>query len=297
MRQRAEGKASPLYPPTRPDSSGGGAAGPRYRAGRLYGDLKAGLQPRPREGEGRGKGTIAVLRKRSGGARTKGGTEAPTIDRGACYPLSWQAVDRDGGTIRDGDAMTPRWGSDGIMRSIDFVAAVAGLILLLPFMLITAVLIKATSPGPALFVQPRIGRHERPFNCLKFRTMAVGAPVAGTHEVPAAHVTPLGRSLRRLKIDELPQLINVALGEMSLVGPRPCLPSQTELIGERRIRGVFDIRPGVTGPAQVRGVDMSTPAALAELDKTWAESPTLSKYLTYVLQTAAGRGGGDRIRD
>lgn len=187
-----------------------------------------------------------------------------------------------------------RYGGTIILRIADVAASLTGLVLLLPVLLAVAVFVRVTSPGPALFIQTRVGRRETLFSCFKFRTMTVGAPVAGTHEVSASHVTRAGRILRKTKLDELPQLVNVLLGDMSLVGPRPCLTTQTELIRERRSRGVFDVRPGVTGPAQVQGVDMSTPAKLAELDETWSRQPALDRYLFYVVQTLAGSGRGDR---
>jgi lipopolysaccharide/colanic/teichoic acid biosynthesis glycosyltransferase len=151
-------------------------------------------------------------------------------------------------------------------RCIDvaFVAVVA--ILLWWLMAIAWIAVKLGSPGPGLFAQPRVGKNERVFTCYKFRTMRTGTPQAGTHEVPTTHITPVGRLLRRTKIDELPQIWNVARGEMSLVGPRPCLPNQVDLIGWRRKFGVFRCRPGITGLAQVQGVDMSEPERLARLD-------------------------------
>ncbi|MCK5750500.1 MAG: sugar transferase, partial [Oricola sp.] len=111
--------------------------------------------------------------------------------------------------------------------------------------------------------------------CYKFRTMAEDAPQAGTHEVAPGHITPLGRFLRKTKIDELPQVWNVARGEMNLVGPRPCLPSQTELIDRRRKLGVFECTPGVTGLAQVGGIDMSEPEKLARVDAEYCRLRTI----------------------
>jgi O-antigen biosynthesis protein WbqP len=122
------------------------------------------------------------------------------------------------------------------------------------------------------------------------------APQVATHEASAALVTPWGRFLRRTKLDELPQLWNVLKGEMSLVGPRPCLPTQTELIIERARRGVFAARPGITGLAQLQGIDMSTPRLLAETDAKMLAGLNLRAYLAYLLQTALGRGRGDRLR-
>lgn len=197
-----------------------------------------------------------------------------------------QPVGRDGGAPLQQAAI----------RALDLVAAVAGGVVTLPLVLVAAVLVKLDSPGPALFRQDRVGRGETIFICYKLRTMAQGTRVAGTHEVSAASVTTLGRWLRRLKIDELPQLWNVLRGEMSLVGPRPCLPSQTRLIEERRARGVYAVRPGITGRAQVDGLDMSTPVELAVEDAIWARSPNLADYLRLVFLTIAGKGRGDAIR-
>ncbi len=103
-------------------------------------------------------------------------------------------------------------------------------------------------------------------------------------------------ALRRTKLDELPQLWNVLKGEMSLVGPRPCLLNQHELIEERVKRGVFDVRPGITGLAQVNGIDMSTPKLLAETDARMLHANSIASYFRYIVLTVAGKGAGDRIR-
>lgn len=182
------------------------------------------------------------------------------------------------------------------IRALDVVAAFAGLVLTAPLVLGLAVAIRSGSPGPGLFAQTRLGQGERPFTCYKLRTMSVGTVSAATHEVSAAAVTPLGRTLRRLKLDELPQLWNVLIGEMSLVGPRPGLPTQLELREARRALRIFRLRPGVTGPGQVAGIDMSDPLRLATLDATFTNRPALTAYVKYVLLTVAGRGQGDRVR-
>ena len=106
----------------------------------------------------------------------------------------------------------------------------------------------------------------------------------------------LGRLLRKTKLDELPQLFNVLMGQMSLVGPRPCLPNQTELIEERLKRGVYDVRPGITGVAQVKDVDMSTPRKLARYDQVMVRRMNLRLYFKMIAATAVGKGRGDRIR-
>lgn len=182
-----------------------------------------------------------------------------------------------------------------VIRLLDILAALIGGILTFPLVLLAAVLVRLESPGPALFRQERVGRHEKSFVCFKLRTMVQGTRNVGTHDLSAASVTRVGRWLRRLKIDELPQLWNVLLGEMSLVGPRPCLPTQSRLVEERRVRGVYDVRPGITGRAQVIGLDMSTPVELSEEDAIWARRPNLGDYLRLVLLTVLGKGQGDAI--
>ncbi len=150
--------------------------------------------------------------------------------------------------------------------------------------------------GSPILRQVRIGRHQRPFVLVKFRTMRPGTAEVATHLADAAAITPWGRFLRRTKLDELPQLWNVLKGEMSLVGPRPCLPSQTELIRARERLGVFAVRPGITGLAQVLGVDMSEPERLAQLDARLAGELDVRSYLRYLLLTLSGSGQGDPIQ-
>lgn len=182
-----------------------------------------------------------------------------------------------------------------VIRILDVAASVVGLTICLPVLLVLFVLVRATSPGPAIFAQNRVGLREKTFVCLKLRTMVVGTPVAGSHEVSIAAVTPIGRVLRRLKLDELPQLWNVLRGDMSVVGPRPGLPLQLELLDARREKAIYAVRPGITGPGQVAGVDMSSPVALAELDATYAARPTIAAYLRYIWLTLVGHGRGDRV--
>ena len=150
--------------------------------------------------------------------------------------------------------------------------------------------------GSPLFRQERVGRHQKPFTLVKFRTMRPDTASVATHLADASAVTKLGHFLRRSKLDELPQLWNVLKGEMSLVGPRPCLFSQTELISERESRGVFNARPGITGFAQINGIDMSTPKLLAETDALMLKEMDLRAYFTFILRTVTGSGSGDRIK-
>ncbi|WP_281409275.1 sugar transferase [Chelativorans sp. Marseille-P2723] len=154
----------------------------------------------------------------------------------------------------------------GARRGLDVAIAIIILLPALPVMLVAAALIRATSKGPALFVQERLGRDCVPFRCYKLRTMYQHTPSVPTHEAHAGAITPVGRFLRMTKLDELPQLWNVIRGDMALVGPRPCLPDQRELISHRRRLGVFSSLPGITGLAQLRGIDMSQPELCAKTD-------------------------------
>lgn len=180
-------------------------------------------------------------------------------------------------------------------RFLEVLASGIGLILSSPVLLILIPLIRCTSIGPAIFRQERVGKEQKVFVCYKLRTMAAGTKQAGTHEVSASSVTGVGKVLRKTKLDELPQLWNVLCGEMSLVGPRPCLPSQLELIEEREKRGVFSVLPGITGLGQVRGIDMSVPERLAECDAEYVAKQSLGLDLSLLIQTVLGAGREDRV--
>ncbi|MEK1892631.1 MAG: sugar transferase [Rhizobium sp.] len=180
-----------------------------------------------------------------------------------------------------------------LKRLFDICAACLGLIVLAPVLVVLVVLVRRSSPGGALFLQERVGRAEVPFVCIKFRTMAAGSPNVGSHDAALSWITPLGRKLRAYKLDELPQLINVLRGEMSFVGPRPCLPTQHDVIAARRKRKVFSVRPGITGLAQLQGIDMSTPDALAEADARYIQKAGFWQDIVLVISTLAGRGTGD----
>lgn len=181
------------------------------------------------------------------------------------------------------------------MRAIDIMVALIVLIVLLPVFVVLWALIPLDSPGPAIFAQTRVGKRRAPFILYKFRTMKPDTVAAGTHEVSVSAVTGIGKFLRRTKLDELPQAINLLRGEMTLVGPRPSLPSQEELVNERANLGVFGIKPGITGYAQIRQIDMSRPQELARADYVFMKLQSLTLNLKIILLTAFGRGGGDRI--
>lgn len=182
-----------------------------------------------------------------------------------------------------------------MLRLVDFVLAALGLVLGLPVFLLI-LLVGFFDSGSPLFFQTRVGRGQRLFTLVKFRTMRVNTVSVATHLADVSAITRTGHFLRRTKLDELPQLWNVLTGDMSLVGPRPCLPNQTELIAERSKRRVFEARPGITGLAQVRGIDMSTPELLAETDAQMLRGLTFGAYCTYILLTLSGKGAGDRIK-
>jgi len=182
-----------------------------------------------------------------------------------------------------------------MQRMLDLALSTAGLLVGAP-VLLAVYLIGLFRLGPPLFRQERVGQHQRPFKILKFRTMKLNTPSLPSHQVDVCAVTPFGAFLRRTKIDELPQLWNVLKGEMSLVGPRPCLFSQTELISERAARGVFIVKPGITGLAQVNHIDMSTPKLLAETDAQMLKEWTSFAYFKYILMTVVGKGSGDVVK-
>jgi lipopolysaccharide/colanic/teichoic acid biosynthesis glycosyltransferase len=182
-----------------------------------------------------------------------------------------------------------------MIRAFDILFALLGIVLGMPVFLIVIVL-NLLDHGAPFFMQIRVGKNRQHFTLVKFRTMAKGTRSVGTHLVDPASITKLGSFLRKTKLDELPQLFNVLSGHMSLVGPRPCLPNQTELIRERSKRGVFDVPPGITGVAQISNVDMSTPRKLARYDQIMVKRMCLKIYFKMIIATAAGKGRGDRVR-
>lgn len=182
-----------------------------------------------------------------------------------------------------------------LIRTLDCSFALLGLIVGSPILLIVLIL-GIFDTGSPLFFQVRVGRDLKPFTLVKFRTMQLGTASVATHMADAAVVTSLGRFLRKTKLDELPQLWNVLKGDMSLVGPRPGLFNQTDLLRERALAGVLAVRPGITGLAQINGVDMSDPVRLARMDSEMIRGMTLRAYLRYILLTIIGRGRGDRIK-
>tara|TARA_R110001592_G_scaffold58694_3_gene177596 strand:+ start:689 stop:1246 length:558 start_codon:yes stop_codon:yes gene_type:complete len=181
-----------------------------------------------------------------------------------------------------------------VIRSLDVVFSFLGLTLSSPFLLLLY-FIGLFDTGSPIFRQERVGKNKKPFILVKFRTMMVDTESVASHLASNASITKFGHFLRRTKLDELPQLWNVLNGEMSLVGPRPCLFSQEELIFEREQRGVLNARPGITGLAQVNNIDMSTPKLLAETDAKMLASLSILAYFKYIFMTVSGKGAGDRV--
>lgn len=182
-----------------------------------------------------------------------------------------------------------------MIRFFDIFFSLLGLVLLSPIILIL-LLIGFLDTGSPIFYQERVGLNQVPFKLLKFRSMHLNTKSVATHLVQVNSITKWGSFLRKSKLDEIPQLVNVLIGEMSFVGPRPNLFNQTELIEERTIRGVYSRRPGITGLAQIQKVDMSTPSLLAETDQKMINQLNLVNYFKYIFLTIFGKGFGDRVR-
>ena len=180
-------------------------------------------------------------------------------------------------------------------RIFDILFSFFGLVLL-SLILIVLIIFGFFDTGSPIFRQERVGKGMKPFRLMKFRSMHVNAPSVATHLASASTITPFGSFLRKSKLDELPQLWNVFVGDMSLVGPRPNLFNQEELINERDSRGVYSVRPGITGLAQINKIDMSTPQLLAETDAKMIQDLNTLGYFKYIFLTVFGKGFGDRIK-
>lgn len=181
-----------------------------------------------------------------------------------------------------------------LKRAVDIAASLAGLLVLWPFLLAIGLAVRIDSPGPAIHWSSRVGRNNRLFRMPKFRTMRTDAPDVATHllENPERWVTPLGRFLRRTSLDELPQLWSVLVGDMSLVGPRPALYNQDDLVALRTEAGVERLRPGVTGWAQINGRDELPIPEKVRLDREYMDRMSLALDLRIILRTAAAAFSG-----
>jgi O-antigen biosynthesis protein WbqP len=171
-----------------------------------------------------------------------------------------------------------------MIRIFDFLFSLIGLIFLSP-LIILIFFIGLFDSGSPLFIQSRVGYNLKSFSLIKFRTMPKGVRSAGTHLMRNIKLSPFGNFLRRTKLDEIPQLLNVLFGDMSLVGPRPCLFNQKKLISERKKIGVFKVRPGITGLAQISGINMKMPTLLAKTDQKMIKDMSLYNYFYYIFKT------------
>ncbi len=171
-----------------------------------------------------------------------------------------------------------------MIRIFDIFISLIGLILLSP-LLILIYFIGLLDNGSPLFTQRRVGLNLQSFILIKFRTMPQKTRSVGTHLLKDLKLTSYGYFLRKTKVDEIPQLLNVFFGDMSLVGPRPCLLNQRKLINERKKRGVFKVRPGITGLAQISNVNMKTPTLLAKTDLRMIKNMNLFYYFYYIFRT------------
>ena len=181
-------------------------------------------------------------------------------------------------------------------KSFDYAVSILIFVLFWWLFLLIALVIKLSSEGPVIFAQNRVGLNGEAFICYKFRTMQVGTKVAATHEVSASHIIKFGSVLRKSKLDELPQIFNIIKNEMSFVGPRPCLPTQTELVNLRTDAGILTDLPGITGWAQIHGIDMSDPQLLVDKEIEYRSKRSIILDIKILFATFIGRGNGDRTQ-
>jgi len=187
-----------------------------------------------------------------------------------------------------------------IKRAFDFILSLAALAVLWPVLAVIAVIIKATSPGPVFFRQKRVGLKRSHFMIYKFRTMRTDAPKdAPTHllQNPETFITPVGRILRASSLDELPQLLNILRGEMSIVGPRPALWNQYDLIEAREAVGANGVLPGLTGWAQINGRDELPIDVKARLDGEYVKNMSFLFDLRCILGTVLAVVRRDGVRE
>jgi O-antigen biosynthesis protein WbqP len=182
-----------------------------------------------------------------------------------------------------------------LIRPFDLCFSLLAMIITFPF-IIFAMLISFYDTKSPFFFQTRIGKKMQPFKLIKFRTMPIETPSLASHLICRSSVSKFGHFLRKTKLDELPQLVNVIKGDMSLVGPRPNLFNQEELIHARDALDVYSVRPGITGLAQIKDIDMSTPELLAKTDAEMIATMSVVNYFKYIFLTVAGKGRGDRLR-
>ena len=183
-----------------------------------------------------------------------------------------------------------------MIRIVDIFLSSFGLIVFSPLICFVYFILYAENRSP-IFYQERLGRKMKSFLLVKFRTMNIGTGNYATHLVDPRNISKIGKLLRKSKIDELPQLWNVLKGDMSMVGPRPCLISQQELIQARLKFNILRVKPGITGLAQISGIDMSDPLLLAKTERKMLRNFNILSYFYYIFLTVIGFGLGDRIKE
>lgn len=247
------------------------------------------------------KGKLAVLNKVPGVLRKPAfwllAALKPTVHIDRVYEAVTQQMAQEGAAhvlVTDEQRGNPVYWLFQKVVDLSFAIVIVGLLWWL--LLFFWIMIARKSDGPSLFAQQRVGLHGRVFTCWKFRTMQQGTKQAGTHEMGAATLVPMGGFLRKTKIDELPQVWNILKQEVSLVGPRPCLPVQVELVEKRKTANVLSVPVGITGWAQIHEIDMSDPDRLVQWDDEYVKLRSILLDLKIILRTARGSGQGDRTQ-
>lgn len=172
-----------------------------------------------------------------------------------------------------------------IIKPIRNIICLIGIIFISPLLVLIGLLVYVEDGSPIFFIQDRIGRNKKVFRIIKIRTLKNNAPNTGTHKLEKAHILGNGKWIRKFKLDEFPQLINVLKGDINLVGPRPGLISQDELYNERLLKNIYAVKPGITGLAQILGYDMSNPKKLAEIDEIYINNKNIYLNILVILGT------------
>lgn len=180
-----------------------------------------------------------------------------------------------------------------VIRVLDLLLSLAGVVLFLPIILITMLLVILIDGHSPLFIQERLGKNKKPFKIFKIRTMVPETPDTPSHKANPSQITKLGLILRKYKLDELPQLINVIKGDMSIIGPRPSIDKENKAITLREKRGIYNFKPGITGLATVKKIDLSKPRYAVRLDEMTMKNLNPCFYLLLIALTLIGKGFHD----
>ena len=165
------------------------------------------------------------------------------------------------------------------------ILCLIGLIAISPFLILASLIIIFEDGFPIFFIQKRVGKDKKFFDIIKIRTLQKNTPNTGTHELQSRHLLVNGKWIRKIKLDEFPQLVNVLKGDINIVGPRPGLVGQNELLNARSLKNIYAVKPGITGLAQILGYDMSDPERLAEIDEKYVVNKSLFLDLCIILGT------------